>query len=79
MSENKKVYNLSDGGRITASDAKEFVRLLREGSRMDSDCTDAEYMCNFAQRYNMMKGVEVSTDTPENFMADLKKTGYIVD
>lgn len=78
MSENKKVYNLSDGGRITASDAKEFVRLLREGSRMDSDCTDAEYMYNFAQRYNMMKGVEVSTDTPENFMADLKKTGYIL-
>lgn len=74
-----KTYVLSDGGRITASDAKEFVRLLREGSWMESDCTDEEYMVNFAQRYNMVTGIRVSTDTPENFMADLKKTGYIVD
>lgn len=70
-------YILSDGGRITASDATDFVRRLREGSWFDCDCTDEEYMVNFAGRYEMTHGVKVATDTPEHFMADLKRYGYI--
>ena len=60
---NKHMYILADGGRIVASDPSEFVRVLREGSWFDSECTDEEYM--------------VRTDTPEHFMDDLKKYGYI--
>ena len=55
----------------------EFVRLLREGSWFDSECTDEEYMVNFSGRYRELHGVTVRTDTPEHFMDDLKKYGYI--
>ena len=40
----KHMYILADGGRIAASDPSEFVRVLREGSWFDSECTDEEYM-----------------------------------
>ena len=36
---NKHMYILADGGRIAASDPSEFVRVLREGSWFDSECT----------------------------------------
>ena len=49
-------YELLDGGRIAASSPEEFVRLLREGSLFDFDCTDAEFMMNFATRYNEVHG-----------------------
>ena len=45
-----QTYHLLDGGQIIASSPEEFVRLLREGSRFDYDCTDQEYMENFAWR-----------------------------
>lgn len=72
-----KKYILLDGGRIAASSAEEFVRLLHEGSWFDNEGTDQEYMIRFARRYNESHGVMVSTDTPEQFMADLMKDGYI--
>lgn len=73
----KTVYHLADGGRIAASDPSEFVRLLREGSWFDSGCTDEEYMKNFSERYCTVHGVKVASDTPEHFLADLKRHGYI--
>ena len=73
----KHMYILADGGRIAASCPSEFVRLLREGSWFDSECTNEEYMVNFSKRYNELQGVRVRTDTPEHFMADLEKYGYI--
>ena len=36
-----------------------------------------EYMVNFSGRYRELHGVTVRTDTPEHFMDDLKKYGYI--
>ena len=71
------MYILADGGRIAASAPSEFVRVLREGSWFDSGCTDGEYMVNFSGRYRELHGVTVRTDTPEHFMDDLKKYGYI--
>jgi len=73
---NKKTYMLPGDERIAASDAKEFVRELREGSWMDSGCTDQQYMHNFAERYMVQSGEKIATDTPENFLADLIRTGY---
>ena len=67
-----QTYHLLDGGQITASSPEEFVRLLREGSRFDYDCTDQEYMENFARRYGELHGVSVATDTPEHFLTDLQ-------
>lgn len=74
---NRHMYILADGGRIAASGPSEFVRVLREGSWFDSGCTDGEYMVNFSGRYRELHGVTVRTDTPEHFMDDLKKYGYI--
>ena len=45
---NKKTYMLPGDERIVAGNAEEFVHELRVGSWMDSDCTDEQYMCNFA-------------------------------
>ena len=56
---------------------KRQVRILREGSWFDSGCTDEEYIVNFSGRYRELHGVTVRTDTPEQFMDDLKKYGYI--
>ena len=67
-----QTYHLLDGGQITVASPEEFVRLLREGSRFDYDCTDQEYMENFARRYGELHGVSVATDTPEHFLTDLQ-------
>ena len=49
---NKHMYILADGGRIAASDPSEFVRVLREGSWFDSECTDGEYMDRHAGAFH---------------------------
>ena len=46
-----RIFSLQDGGTITATCASDFVTKLRESSRFDFDCTDAEYMVNFADRF----------------------------
>lgn len=71
-----KTYLLQDGGKITASCASEFVTNLRESSRFDFDCTDAEYMINFSDRFNQYSGHIVRTDSPDNFLEDLLKYDY---
>lgn len=73
----EKEYKLEDGSVITALSSLEFVTKLRESSKFDSDCTDAEYMINFAHRQNVMSGAVIRTDNPENFVKDLKDIGYI--
>ena len=73
---NKKTYMLPGDERIVAGNAEEFVHELRVGSWMDSDCTDEQYMHNFAERYVVQAGVRIATDTPEKFLSDLIRTGY---
>ena len=71
---NKKTYMLPGDERIVAGNAEEFVHELRVGSWMDSDCTDEQYMHNFAERYVVQAGVRIATDTPEKFLSI--RTGY---
>jgi len=73
-----KIYKLSDGGCIAAAMPADFVTKLRTGSRFDSECTDAEFMINFADRYKIYNGATVRTDTAENFVEDLQKSQYII-
>ena len=70
-------YNLKDGGVIDASTPDEFVTNLRESSRFDSECTNEQYMKNFASRFKIQTGVEVETSSPKAFLEALKKTGYV--
>lgn len=74
---NNRNYTLQDGGTITANCAADFVTKLRESSRFDSECTDQEYMYNFADRYRDLTGKVIRADSPENFMDDLLTSGYM--
>lgn len=73
-----KTYNLLDGGTITATSPEDFVTQLREGSRFDSECTDQEFIQNFARRYKELHGVDIETDSVEYFVNDLIECGYIL-
>ena len=52
---------------ITASSSLEFVTKLRESSKFNSECTDQEYMINFAHRQNVTSGAVIRTDTASHF------------
>jgi hypothetical protein len=73
-----KTYNLLDGGTITATSPEDFVTKLREGSRFDSECTNQEFMHNFAHRYRELHGVDIDTDSFESFVNSLTAAGYIL-
>ena len=74
----KKNYQLEDGGLIKASSPQEFVSQLRLSSKFDLDCTDQEYIKNFAQRYLQQTGAIIRIDNESNFMHDLEEVGYIL-
>lgn len=73
-----KTYNLLDGGTITATSPEDFVTQLREGSRFDSECTNQEFMVNFARRYRELYGIDVASDSFESFVDSLVAAGYIL-
>lgn len=73
-----KTYNLLDGGTITATSPEDFVTQLREGSRFDSECTNQEFMVNFARRYRELYGIDVASDSFESFVDSLVTAGYIL-
>ena len=73
-----QTYHLLDGGQITASSpGRVSSGCSVRGGRFDYDCTDQEYMENFARRYGELHGVSVATDTPEHFLTDLQAAGYV--
>lgn len=73
-----KTYNLLDGGTVTATSPEDFVTQLREGSRFDSECTNQEFMVNFARRYRELYGIDVASDSFESFVDSLVTAGYIL-
>lgn len=70
-------YKLKDGGVINASNPQEFVTNMRQSSRFDSDCSDAQYMENFAHRFKIQEGRDISFDMPEHFLQDLLDAGFV--
>ena len=73
-----KTYNLLEGGTITATSPEDFVTQLRECSRFDSECTNQEFMVNFARRYRELYGIDVTSDSFESFVDSLVTAGYIL-
>jgi len=73
----KKTYKLEDGGVITADSAEEFITRLREGSRFDFECTDEEFVKNFAYRYRIQSGNAIRCVPPDAFLSDLIQLGYV--
>ena len=72
-----KKYYLRDGEVIQAESPCQFVTELRLGSRFDSDCTDEEYMKNFAKRYKIYSGVDMQYNNADEFLNILIETGYV--
>lgn len=72
-----RTYYLSDGDRIVADSAEDFVMKLRTGSFFDSEGTDEAYMLRFVERYGQLRGRRIRTDTKAHFVEDLIATGYI--
>ena len=73
-----KTYHIKgDNHRIVAYSPEEFLHQLRTGSRFDSEGTDEEYMVRFARRLQELEGYLVSTDSPEAFLADLIRHGFV--
>lgn len=70
-------YKLKDGGVINASTPAEFVTNMRKSSRFDSDCSDAQYMENFAERFKIQAGRDIRFDSAEHFLQDLLDDGFV--
>ena len=72
------IYHIKgDNHKIVAYSPEEFLRQLHAGSRFDSEGTDGEYMVRFAHRLRELEGYLVSTDSPEEFLADLINRGFV--
>lgn len=74
-----KTYRLEDGGSITATSPEAFVMTLRKSSRFDSDCTNEEYMHNFAERYRVQTGKTIKVDDATTFLCELERIGFITE
>ena len=73
-----KTYRIKgDNHRIVAYSPEEFLHQLHVGSRFDSEGTDEEYMVRFAHRLQELESYLVSTDSPEEFLADLIAHGFV--
>ncbi|MDD4440129.1 MAG: hypothetical protein PHS04_19155 [Tissierellia bacterium] len=74
-----RTYRLADGGIITANSPIDFLTKLRESSKFNSDVSDAEFMKFLADRMKIYDGSIIRTDSQENFISDLLKSGYIIE
>lgn len=73
-----KIYKImGDGHRVVATSPDDFLHQLHMGSRFDSEGTDTEYMHRFAHRLQELEGYLVSTESPEAFLADLLRHGFV--
>ena len=73
-----KIYKIrGDRHRIVATSPANFLHLLHAGSRFDSEGTDEEFMHRFAQRLQQFEGYLVSTESPEAFLDDLIRHGFV--
>ena len=68
---------MGDGHRVVATSPADFLHQLRMGSRFDSEGTDTEYMRRFARRLQELEGYLVSTESPEAFLTDLLRYGFV--
>lgn len=72
-----KTYELTDGGTLATASPEAFLMTLRKSSKFDSDCTNEEYMNQFAERYKIQTGEDIKTDDPETFLSELLRVGFV--
>jgi len=78
MTTKMKTYELRDGGSLSANSPEAVVTKLPQSSKFDSECTDREYMKNFAERYEIQTGEEIKADTPAVFVEELERVGFLI-
>lgn len=69
-------YKDYDDRVFSAKDAAGIVTKMRQRSLITAD-SDDEWMEGAAKRASLITGVEVSSSSPEAFLADLEKAGLI--
>lgn len=72
-----KKYTLSDGSHILAPTPADFVDILRAGSKFDSECSNEQYMQNYAERFLIQSGETIRFENPEQFVEDLINAGEV--
>lgn len=72
-----KKYFIQNDEVIYAESPRQFVTRLRQGSWFDSNCTDEEYMANFAGRYKISKSVDMKYSNADEFLNILIETGFV--
>ena len=70
-------YKTEDGEAIEGASPQDIVTALRNGSRFASGESLTDFMEGFADRYWEWNQSTIRADTPENFVADLVKAGYL--
>lgn len=72
-----EIYVLASGEKIRAATALELVEYLKQGTFDSRKETLEQYMFRFSERCLFSLQRIVRIDTPENFVADLRKIGVI--
>lgn len=72
-----KTYELIDGGTLPATSPEAFVMTMRKSSKFGSDCTNEEFMKQFAERYKIQSGEDIKTDDPDTFLSELARVGFV--
>ena len=71
-------YVVMGRNKITASSAQEFVTKMHKEA-FEAEDSDQAFMVKVANQCKLQTGDTVSTDSPENFLADLIATKYVVE
>lgn len=71
------IYTTADGERIEGATPLDVVRNLRDTSRFEAATPLSQFMPSFAARCEQFYGQHPRDDTPEHFLADLIKLGFL--
>lgn len=69
-------YQMGDGDMIEGQNYSQLVQMMHKQSREQAD-DDQSFMYQVAHRAKLVTGQAVRTDSAENFITDLAKSGLI--
>ena len=71
-------YIVMGKDRIEASTAVEFVQNMHKAAHIPSP-SDYEFMIDVARRCKMQTGADISSDSADNFLADLIAAKFVTE
>ena len=70
-----KTYELIDGGTLATTSPEAFVTTMRKSSKFGSECSNEEFMKQFAERYKIQTWEDIKPDNSKTFVSELLQTG----